>query len=484
MPKGSKKSDCGSGIPAATGGGIGMPLPVPASIAKPMVALLEIALLLLAAALPATAANESPSAVSSAAQADHREPRPHLPDMRFSGRLKATGSLSRPDENSIFEPVGTGTFLDGSAGLRLINETFFSDRLYFEAHYEAILAGGDTRRKLGELEEIFPGLPDNFSLGGRLDDDRRLMDLTDTVRDRDSYRLLHRLDRLNLAMFTDWGALRIGRQAVTWGNGLVFNPMDLFNPFAPTEIDRDYKTGDDLISAQVNLPGATELQLLYVAHRNPQTDDAGFDESSLAGKLHFAAGTTEFDIMASRHYKDFVLGLGSRGYLREAAWRLDATWTVLDDPAHGSPGSYLSLVANMDYSWMWGGKNFYGLVEFYCNGLGDNDYEEAVVNTDIRERIARGELFVLGRYYLSGSLQIELHPLVQFYATVINNVNDPSGIFQPRMLWDISQNLQLTLGANLYYGASGTEFGGFELPGTGLRARPADSVYLWLTYYF
>ena len=29
--------------------------------------------------------------------------------------------------------------------------------------------------------------------GARLDDDRRLLDLTDTLRDRDSYRLLHRL---------------------------------------------------------------------------------------------------------------------------------------------------------------------------------------------------------------------------------------------------------------------------------------------------
>ena len=142
------------------------------------------------------------------------------------------------------------------------------------------------------------------------------------------------------------------------------------------------------------------------------------------------------------------------------------------------------MVANMDYSWVWWNKNFYGLVEAYFNGLGENDIEKALFNRDIGERLARGELFVLGRYYLSATLQVELHPLLQFYLTGINNVKDPSGILQPRATWDISQNLQLTLGANLYYGAHGTEFGGITLPGTSIRTRPADSLYLWLTFYF
>ena len=429
----------------------------------------------------------NPAAVSANESSDSAST--HLPwldqiDTRFSGRLKTTATVSWPDADSIFEPVGTGTLFDGSVDLRLINETFFSDRLFFETHYEAILTGGDRRRKLSELAPFFPGLSDNLFLGARLDDDRRLMDLTDTLRDRDSYRLLHRLDRLNLGTITGWGALRVGRQAITWGNGLIFNPMDLFNPFAPTEVDRDYKAGDDLISAQVYLPKGSELQLLNVIRRNPDTGDVSANESSFAGKWHFPVGTTEYDIMAARHYEDYVVGIGSRGYLADAAWRLDATWTTLDDPAKGSPDGYLSMIANLDYSWVWWDKNFYGLVEFYFNGLGDNDYESAFGNRDIGERLGRGELFVLGRTYMSATVQVELHPLVQFYLSAINNINDPSGILQPRAIWDISQNLQMTLGANLYYGAPDTEFGGVEIPGTGLRTRPADSAYLWLTYYF
>ena len=69
---------------------------------------------------------------------------------------------------------------------------------------------------------------------------------------------------------------------------------------------------------------------------------------------------------------------------------------------------------------------------------------------------------------MSATVQVELHPLVQFYLTTINNINDPSGILQPRAVWDMSQNLQMTLGANLYYGAPDTEFGGVAIPGTDL----------------
>ena len=106
------------------------------------------------------------------------------------------------------------------------------------------------------------------------------------------------------------------------------------------------------------------------------------------------------------------------------------------------------------------------------------------MNPAIAERVARGELFALGNHYLNGHLQVELHPLFQIYMTAINNVEDPSGILLPYATWDIAQNLQMTGGVNISYGESGTEYGGFTLPGTGISNRPPDNAYLWLIYYF
>jgi hypothetical protein len=168
-------------------------------------------------------------------------------DIRWGGRIRATGRVSEANDDTFLAPVASGalydgsaanddTFLapvasgalyDGSADFRLINETFFSDQLYFEGAYELILAGGDTRRAREKLSGIFPNLPSGPLFAEiQLNDDRRLFDLTSTLHETDSYVLFQRLDRLYLAMLPDWGSLRIGRQAITWGNGLIFNPMD------------------------------------------------------------------------------------------------------------------------------------------------------------------------------------------------------------------------------------------------------------------
>lgn len=427
----------------------------------------------------ASEADTSPAPVASRETASASTPWYKGITTQWGGRLRATGSASRVTDDTIFEPVGTGTYYDAGASFRLTNETFFSDSVYTEIQYELVWLDGDTIRKQNELRDIYPNLPDVFFPGYPLNDDRRFMDLSDTVKEKDSWFLVQRLDRLYLALRGNQGSLRIGRQAITWGDGFIFNPMDLFNPFPPTAIDRDYKVGDDMINAQVPLEEFGDLQLLYVARRNPDNENVEFDQASLAGKLHFAHGTTEFDAMASKNYEDYVIGAGSRGYLGDTAWRLDATWTFLDDG-----DDYLSLVANMDYSWVWFKKNFYGFVEYYYNGLGRDDYADALLDPNIYERLARGELFVLGQNYVSGHIQVELHPLFKLTFSAINNIEDPSGILQPYAVWDITQNLQMTTGLILYYGDDGSEYGGFKLPGTDLRNRSPDSAYLWFIYYF
>ena len=397
-------------------------------------------------------------------------------DTHWGGRLRTTGRVAHTDDDTIFEPVGTGTFWDGSFNFRLINETFFSDSVFTDIAYQLIGSGGDTVRKTNELQEMFPNLPANiFFFGTALDDDRRLMDLTDTIDDKDSYFLIQRLDRLYLALMPQWGSIKIGRQAITWGNGFIFNPFDLFNPFPPTVIDRDYKVGDDMLNVQTSIPSLGHLQGLYVARRDPDSDSVSTNQASVAGKLKLSAGTTDFDFMGAKHFKDYIAGVGTAGYIGNAAWRVDGTWTFLDDD---DEDDYLSLVVNADYSWVWFAKNFYGLVEYYFNGLGKDDYQDALQEPAIAERVARGELFALGRHYLSGHIQLELHPLFKFFLTSINNVEDPSGTLQPYSTWDITQNMQLTGGVNVSYGAKDTEYGGFALPGTDIYTKPPDNAYL------
>ena len=86
------------------------------------------------------------------------------------------------------------------------------------------------------------------------------------IDENDAVALLH-IDRLWLEFTGEELVLRVGRQAISWGNGILFSAFDLFNPFSPTEIDTDYKPGDDLIYSQLLLPGGGDIQALIVARR-------------------------------------------------------------------------------------------------------------------------------------------------------------------------------------------------------------------------
>jgi len=403
-------------------------------------------------------------------------------DNRFGGYLRLESRITGYDDGSYYELVGTDTSIDGSTNVRLTDKLIVSEIIYFEVHYEAFLKSGGTYKKKYDFQKYFSSLPGGLVSEFSNIDKRRLLDLTKTVKETDDYILLNRLDRLFFSIKPSWGDITVGRQAVTWGNGLIFNPMDLFNPFAPSDTVRDYKMGDDLISIRFNSEFSGECNLLWVPRRNIITGEVDFKNSSVAGKFHFFAGDIEIDVMGALHYNETVLGLGGTGYLGDAAWRTDLIWSTLKDAKDRS--GYFAFVINIDYSWIWLKKNMYALIEYYHNGLGKNSYTGAMLDCQVIQRVDRGELFGLGKNYLSGQIQVELHPLFNVYLSIINNIRDPSGIIQPRATWSMTQNSSLHFGANIFYGKKGSEYGGFLIPGTNYHTNAAPNAYMLFTYYF
>ncbi len=410
------------------------------------------------------------------------------PDIQSQGggHLRTIGTISWLDDASIYSLSDQDSpFYDGQAELRLKNQLFLGSRWRLETHYEAVLLRGDTREADSQLRARLPANSiDLFIHSPTVNDDRRLMNLTHTIDDGNDQLFYHRLDRLNVTYAGPRGTVRVGRQAITWGNGLIFNPMDLFNPFAPTTVKRDYKMGEDMVFLQLPVRDA-EAQFLYVPRRDLESGQIEPDQSSYAGKWHFSIQSIEVDAMAAHHYGDAIWGIGFIGNLGGAVWRLDTLYTFLE--ADTERDGFWQVVANIDYAWQWGGKNIYGLLEYFYNGVGrDDDYIQALSDPLISERLQRGELFTLGRNYLAGQIQAEFHPLLQLRLASIANLADGSGIFQPQMAWDVSTDWQLILGANLHWGGADTEYGGYEtqMGPAPIKIAPADSVYLWLTYYF
>ena len=343
-------------------------------------------------------------------------------------------------------------------------------------------SGGQTRETLNEAAEQNPGILESSLYQSTIpDDDKQLFSLTKIISEGDGYIIYHRLDRLFLASQSRFGNVSIGRQALTWGNGLLFNPADLINPFAPSDIIRDYKIGSDMILYQNGFDFISDLQLVIVPRSN-QEDELDNDQSTYGLKTSLSGEYGDLDIYVMKNYQDPVLGGGFSTYLGSGVLRSDLTWTYLKEDSEMQ--SFFSGVINYDRSWTWSGKNWYGFIEFYYNGLGEADPLDALRNESLRERLRRGEIFVTGNYYLDGLLQFEAHPLVNLLVSVIYNLEDNSFLIQPRLNWEVSQSFEFLLGVNVSEGSTGSEFGELINPEDGTGFGNPSQAYLIATYFF
>ncbi len=340
-----------------------------------------------------------------------------------------------------------------------------------QADYQFQVLYGDTIEFSRDIPDL-PLIPDRLP-----NDDHRLFDLTHAITDVDKRAALHRLDRLSVGYTTDHTVIRFGRQAISWGNGMVFTPMDFFNPFDPAAIDKEYKTGDDMLYGQYLQSNGNDLQGVWVIRRDDYGDVTS-EVDSIALKYHGFVSDVEYDILAARHFDDMILGGGAIFSLGGGVLRGDLMLTATDDD------TVFSGVASYSYSWTWWNKNISGLAEVFYSGFGqpNGDYspESLAENEDLIERIARGELFTLGREYLALSAMIEMNPLWMLTPNAFINLSDGSALVQVVSQHDIAQDWQILLAANLPIGSRGTEYGGIE---TGIEVG-GEPTYLSTNWSF
>lgn len=403
-------------------------------------------------------------------------------DQVWSGHLRANGLLDNySDDHILALSSGDQHFINGGLDGRLNLSLYWGERASLNFGYEVVLTGGETRKTLSDLARSGDLIDTLLFNRGAPTDDNQLFSLTSIISETDEYIFYHRLDRLFFAYDSAVGNFGVGRQALTWGNGLLFNPADLVNPFAPNDIIRDYKIGSDMILYQNGFDILSDLQLVAVP-RTDEQDELSTDQSTLGIKMRFSGEPGDFDLYVMKNYEDPVLGAGGSTYLGGGVLRSDVTWTYFGE--EGDPDSFVSAVVNYDYSWVWSAKNWYGFIEFYYNGLGDSDLFSALQNEALQERLARGEIFVTGNYYLDAMVQFEAHPLVNIFTTLIYNLEDNSFLLQPRVNWDISQATQLLGGLNIPVGGDNTEFGDVRSPEGDAGLGSPLQLYLILTLFF
>jgi len=397
-------------------------------------------------------------------------------DYELDGHVKMRLLADTYPDDSIFNQLTGDTALDLENEMRL-NFSASKGLWTFDTAYQLFAGYGDRIEYSRSFSDGDGILPDRLP-----NDDRRLLNLTSVIEDDEKFAALHRLDRLWVGYANDKAVVRLGRQAITWGNGLIFSPMDIVNPFDPTAIDTEYKSGDDMLYGQYLRNNGDDIQAAFVFRRDIVSGDPDPDEGTAAVKYHGVAGDAEYDLLVARNYARTTLGIGGNRSIGGAVLRGDL---VIAD---SSSGSKVQLVANLSHAWMWGGRNVSGIVEYYFTeyGLEDGNYDLASLlqNTDLLERLARGESFTLGRHYIAGGVTIELTPLWVLAPNLFANLEDGSALVQIVSRNNLSQNVEFLGALNIPLGPSGSEFGGIVSEMAGLYFSIDLSLFAQVAWYF
>ena len=376
---------------------------------------------------------------------------------------------------SIFREATGSTAADLEGDLRL-NVSKASGPWSVEGAYQLYALAGDSL----ELAASLPGAVD--ILFRRLpNDSRRLFDLTSIITDSEDSVLLHRLDRLAVGYGGERLVLKLGRQALSWGNGLFFSPLDIVNPFDPATVDTEYKAGDDMAYAQLLLDSGNDVQAAHVWRRDPVSGEVDADEATTALKYHGLSENGEYEFLVANSYAATTLAIGGSRNIGGSIWRADL---VLTDAEEWTA----EFVTNLSYSWTWWQKNVSGAIEYYYNGFGQRSgsysLAQLVANQELADRLLRGQTFSIGRHYLAAGLTVEMSPLWLVTPNLFMNLADPSALLQVVTQYSLGDNLSFLAALNLPLGADGSEFGGIPT-GIGESNLSRDAgLFAQLAWYF
>lgn len=281
-----------------------------------------------------------------------------------------------------------------------------------------------------------------------------------------------RVDRLFVKLRLPHVDVTVGRQAISFGTTFFFTPMDLVAPFSPTTIDREYKPGVDAIRADAYLGTAGNLSL--VAAYAGSWDLPGL---VLVGRGGLTVDVWDLGLFLGAVHEDMVVGLDAAGSAGDFGLRAELTVTR----PRGGGSAFLRAVVGADRRFDFG-LQVSG--ELYAQTLGAMD-SKGMLAFAASERVARGELWALGRYYAALSATYELHPLVRAGAFGVVNLRDPSALVGPSLTWSAAENTEVDVGAYLGLGRRPPE--GFPVLDTDLGSEfgfaPVTAFAALKTYF-
>jgi len=249
--------------------------------------------------------------------------------------------------------------------------------------------------------------------------------------------------------------LIVGKQSLYWGVAKVFRPLDILNRTNYFEPGYE-RQGTNAILGYVSWASMTSLRGIFA----PKYD---FERSTVGMRFgtNFLGNDVGIDFLYRSAPKMAMLGGEITGEAEVGYW-IEFGYTFEDTVDFAK----LSIGADYTFPFM-----IYTMLEFFYDESGADDPSEYDYL-----KIISGERQTFGKEYLYGSIGLVQNPLFKPSVNAIVNLNDRGLIIMPEIYRGIFENVDLTLGTNIFFGPADCEF-------KNLFAADAQ-IFIWLKVYF
>jgi len=296
-----------------------------------------------------------------------------------------------------------------------------------------------------------------------------------------SFGLFQNLDRFYFTLKFKFGDIFLGRQAIAWGNARIINPTDIIAPFSFNELDTEERRGVDALRVRIPLGMMDELDMGYVAGDNFEIDKSAF---FLRGKTYLLK--TDLSLLLMSFRENLLIGFDlSRAVGGASVW-LEMAYVSPDffnsEPEKENP--YFRTSLGIDFNFRGG---LYTFLEYHYSSAGENraeNYLNILDSTAFRD----GPVYLLGKHYLGLGLTKQITGLITSTGFLLANLSDTSFSFSPQLEYNLAENIYIAAGAYIGVGKK-PEYvlGPLDEPPTLLHSEFGaypDMIYTSFRFYF
>lgn len=250
----------------------------------------------------------------------------------------------------------------------------------------------------------------------------------------------HEIDRLFFSFTLPGADITIGRQAVGWGVGRLWSPLDVFAPLTATDLDREERRGIDAVKVTFPFSSTAFLEVVLAAGRGPNDDgddEIAWSASSIAWMLRWNRWGIDWMLMAGKVGTDEVVGGAVAGQIRGIGVRGEVTGTT-DEQDDVNMRATLGLEFGTSF-------NLIGILEYHYNGFGVLHTRDYLTRAqELSSRLSRGQVAGLAQHYLGATLAYQPISDLSLSLVYIQNLQDGSLMLGPAIEYIVSDEVRIS----------------------------------------